>query len=264
MHPILFTLPDFIPFLGGRAIHVYGVMIALGFLFGLAFVKRESRRVGLPEQEVMDLFFYLILSGIVGSRILYFINSANLWNDPLAFFRIWEGGLVFQGGVIACILVTIWFCRKHQLSFFKVADTFVPALALGHAMGRIGCFFAGCCFGRECDIHFPLAVMFPNIPNGIAPPGIPLYPVQLFESFGEFVLFAILLTYRRRKRFDGEVFLLYIILYAILRSVVETFRGDTIRGFVIEPYLSSGQFISLISLIVAIFLWFILKKRSQQ
>lgn len=263
MHPILYQFPDSWPFLGGHALHAYGVMVALGFLAGLTFIKSEARRVGLPEQQVLDLFFLMVVGGIVGSRTLYFINSGHdFWTDPMQYFRMWEGGLVFQGGVILDVILGWWFCRKHNLKFLLIADVFVPALALGHALGRIGCFLAGCCYGRQCSPDFLFAIHFPQIVDGIAPAGVPLYPTQLFESFGEFAVFFILLTYRKRKSFNGAVFLLYIGLYAVLRSVVEMFRGDSIRGFVIEPYLSRGQFISLLSLIAAALLWQYLKKRA--
>jgi phosphatidylglycerol:prolipoprotein diacylglycerol transferase len=256
MHPILFHFPDWFPLLAGKALHVYGLMIAIGFLAGLGYIKSAARAAKLPEQDVLDLFFCLMVAGIVGSRILYVINSVNDYgSDPFMVFRVWEGGLVFQGGVIACVLVAIWFTRRRQLSFWQVADVFVPALALGHAFGRIGCFFAGCCFGRQCDPDFLLAVHFPHIAGGIAPVGVPLYPVQLFEAGGEILIFLTLLVYQKRKRFTGAVFLLYIGLYAVLRSVVELFRGDSIRGFVIEPYLSRGQFVSLLSLIAVMVLW---------
>lgn len=256
MHPILFRFPEWFPLLAGKALHIYGLMIAIGFLSGLLYIKYAARAAKLPEQDVLDLFFFLMIAGIVGSRILYIINSVqNYWADPLMIFRVWEGGLVFQGGVIACVLVAIWFTRKRQLPFWQVADVFVPALALGHAFGRIGCFFAGCCYGRQCAPDFLLAVHFPHIVEGIAPAGIPLYPVQLFEAGGEVLIFLTLLVYQKRRRFTGAVFLLYIALYAVLRSVVEVFRGDSIRGFVIEPYLSRGQFVSLLSLIAVIILW---------
>lgn len=262
MYPILFQFPEFLPLIGGKAIHVYGVMVALGFVVGMIYIRRESARVGVDPEKAMDLFFYLIVAGIVGARILYFINSAKLEiQDPLAFFRVWEGGLVFQGGVIACVGVAIWYSRRHGIPFFRIGDIFAPALALGHGIGRIGCFFAGCCYGRQCDINFPLAVTFPHLENhGIAPYGVPLYPTQLFEAAGEFLIFTILLLYRGRKTFEGGVVLLYFIMYAVLRSIVETLRGDQVRGFIIEPWLSRAQGISLLMVLVAVGLWFYLKK----
>ena len=263
MLPVLFRIPDFIPLLGGKALHTYGLMVALGFFFGLMFVKRETKRVGLNENQMLDLFFYLAIAGLVGSRVLYIINSTdNFWSDPLVFFRVWEGGLVFQGGVIASLFVSIYYMKKHRLPFYKCADVYSPALSLGHALGRLGCFFAGCCYGEQCDINNPLAIVFPLNSDTIAPPGIPLYPTQLMESFGEFAIFGFLLFYRRRKPFDGAVFLMYLMTYSVLRSVVEVFRGDKIRGFVIEPYLSNGQFISLIAIVGSLFLWTYLKKKN--
>lgn len=263
MYPVLFRFPEFIPLLGGKGLHTYGLMVALGFLFGMIYIKRECRRVALNEDQAMDLFFYVAIAGLVGSRIFYIINSVdNFWSDPLVFFRVWEGGLVFQGGVILSVIVAFYYMKKNRMPFFKYTDVFTPALSLGHAMGRLGCFFAGCCYGKQCDLDNPLALVFPTIPDGVAPPGIPLYPTQLMESFGEFAIFGLLLLFRGRKPFDGAVFLSYLIAYSLLRSTVELFRGDVIRGFVIEPYLSNGQFISLIAIVVSLFLWVYLRKKS--
>jgi phosphatidylglycerol---prolipoprotein diacylglyceryl transferase len=264
MHPELFSFPDFIPLIGGRAIHVYGLMIALAFLFGMYWTKREARRLGINEKNILDLFFYTLIAGLVGARILYVIQSVdNFWQDPLILIRVWEGGLVFQGGVIGSFIVAIWYCRRHEMRFMQNADVFAPALSFGHALGRIGCFFAGCCYGKQCAVDFPLAIVFPQIAGGIAPAGVPLYPTQLLESFGEILIFTFLVSYRKRKKFDGAVILLYLILYSVLRSFLEVFRGDGIRGFVIEPYLSNAQFISLIMVIVSMVFWFYLKKKEQ-
>lgn len=264
MFPVLFQFPDFLPLLGGKSLHTYGLMVALGFLFGMIYVRRESRRVGLNEDQVMDLFFYLAVAGLVGSRILYVMVSVDdFWSDPMVFFRVWEGGLVFQGGVIGSLLVAVFYIRKHKLPFYLCADTFVPALSLGHALGRLGCFFAGCCYGKQCGLYDAFCLVFPHNPDTVAPPGIPLMPTQLMESFGEFMLFGFLIFYRWRKPFDGAVFLMYLMTYSVLRSIVEVFRGDTVRGFVIEPYLSNGQFISLIAFLASLFLWVYLKNTNK-
>ncbi|MBU0505789.1 MAG: prolipoprotein diacylglyceryl transferase [bacterium] len=265
MHPKLFTFPEMIPLIGGRGIHIYGLMIAFAFLFAIWWARREARREGLNENRMLDLVFYMMISGLVGSRILYVIHSVpNYWDDPLMIFRVWEGGLVFQGGVIGAVIVAVWLFRKFHMPFFKIADCFAPALSIGHGLGRLGCFFAGCCFGKQCPIDFPLAVTFPKIIDGIAPAGIPLYPTQLTEFAAEMLIFAILVFMRRRKPFDGSVFLTYLILYSILRSLIELWRGDLVRGFVIEPYLSNGQFISIVTIIIAVFLWIFLAKRAKE
>lgn len=265
MHPILFTFPDWFPLLHGKSLHTYGLLVAMGFFFGLSYVLKESRRNGLDPQKASDLFFYIVLSAIIASRVLYVVITVpHWWADPLVFFRIWEGGLVFYGGLIGAVAVSIWYCRKHKLPFLKVADVFIPGVALGHAFGRIGCFAAGCCYGREVSHHHLLGVIFPHTDFSIAPWGVPLFPVQLFESAGEFLIFLFLAWFSRRKKFEGEVFLLYIILYPILRTVMEIFRGDKIRGFVIEGILSTSQFISILWVIVAGLIWMELSRRTKK
>ncbi|EKD51454.1 MAG: hypothetical protein ACD_62C00248G0001 [uncultured bacterium] len=265
MHPILFTFPKFLPLLGGHSIHVYGLMIALAFLLGLVWVKYESRRMGLDEAKMIDFVFYLMIAGLVGSRLFYIFDSVpDFWSDPLVLFRVWQGGLVFQGGVIGSVVVAIWLTKKYKLRFFQTADVFAPALSLGHGLGRVGCFFAGCCFGKQCPVDFPLGITFPPIPNGIAPHDVPLYPTQLTEVVCELIIFTILFIFRKKKKFDGSVFLLYVMLYSVLRYFIEFFRGDISRGFVIEPYLSNGQFVGLISIGLAIFFWIYLAKRAKK
>lgn len=264
MYPVLLRFPEFIPLLGGKGLHTYGLMVALGFLFGMIYVKNECRREGLDENRAMDLFFYVAIAGLLGSRIFYIINSVDdFWSDPLIFFRVWEGGLVFQGGVICSVVVAVYYWRKYPFPFFKYADAFSPALSLGHALGRLGCFFAGCCYGQQCDIGNPFALVFPHTPDTVAPPGIPLYPTQLMEAFGEFAILGFLLLFRTRRPFYGAIFLAYLMSYGVLRSIVEMFRGDVIRGFVIKPYLSNGQFISLIAIVISLFLWVYLSKKNQ-
>ncbi len=265
MHPILFTFPDWLPLLGGHSIHVYGVMIAVGFLIGMQWVKYESKRVGLDQDKVMDLFFYIMIAGLVGSRILYIINSVpDFWSDPLVIIRVWEGGLVFQGGVIASFFTMIYYLRNQKMSFYKVADVFVPALSIGHAIGRVGCFFAGCCYGKPAPDGFFWTLIFPQVQGGIAPAGVSLYPTQPMEALGEVIIFLMLVTYRKKKPFDGAIFLLYLILYSILRSFIEVIRGDLVRGFVIPPYVSVAQGISFVAIVASLVTWCILAKKAKK
>lgn len=265
MHPILYRFPEAWPLIGGLTIHFYGFMIALGFYLGMLWIKREAKRIGLDVDKVLDVFFYGLVAGLVGARVFYVLYAVpNFWSDPVVFFRVWEGGLVFQGGVIGTILIMIYQCRKHQLSFFQLADIFVPGLAIGHAMGRVGCFLAGCCHGGQCPVDFPLAVVFPEIADGAAPPGIPLYPTQLFEAGGEVLIFILLVTLRHKKTFDGWVFALYLFLYSILRFGLEYFRGDREYDIIPEPYLSNAQFISILAVIGVVFIWLIQSRQKKQ
>jgi len=147
---------------------------------------------------------------------LYVLTSERerLFQDPFFLFKIWEGGLVFYGGLIASVLVAIWFLKKYRISFWKYADFFAPALALGHAIGRQGCFLAGCCYGRPLLVSAWFSVTFPTNINSLAPAGIPLYSTQLMESLGEFLIFLGLAWGLRRKKFDGQIFILYLMIYA--------------------------------------------------
>ncbi|OGP08661.1 MAG: prolipoprotein diacylglyceryl transferase [Deltaproteobacteria bacterium GWA2_45_12] len=262
MHPILYQFPEWIPLLGGKALHTYGALVALGFFCGLLWVRYEATRVGLNVQKMMDLFFYVVLAAIVGSRIMYvLVSEPRWWEDPLVFIRFWEGGLVFYGGLIASVLTVVWYTLRQRMNYYSVADVFTPGIALGHAIGRLGCFAAGCCYGKPGPENSFWTVLFPQGDFSIAPYDHPIYASQLFESFGEFVLFLILFFFRKKKKFEGEVFLIYIVLYPILRSFLEIFRGDSIRGFIVDNILSTSQFISILWVVVALVLWIQLRKK---
>lgn len=243
MYPVLFK----IPLLGGITIYSYGVMVALAFVVAILWVSRESRRLGQSPARAMDLVFYIILASIIGSRVLHVVISerARFFDNPLMLFQIWRGGLVFYGGLIAALLVAGWYIRRHRMPLLITLDIFAPAIAIGHAIGRVGCFLAGCCFGRPAASDAWYAITFPADPHTFAPVGVALYPTQLMEVAGELIIFSILVVLRHVKRFNGQIMATYFMLYAVLRAFNEYFRGDAERGFVIEPWLSTSQFVSL-------------------
>lgn len=250
MYPVLFTIPLF----GGIPIYSYGVMVALGFIAGMAWVGYESRRLKQDPGRAMDLVFYVIVAAIVGSRILHVLISERdrFFANPLMIFKIWEGGLVFYGGLLGALLVSAWYIRRHHMQLWVTVDIFAPAIALGHAIGRVGCLLAGCCFGRVADMAHWYTLIFPGDVHSFAPSGIPLFPTQPMETIGEFIIFGILFGLRRVKRFEGQILASYLILYAILRTITEQFRGDVERGFLIEPWLSTSRFISLFLFVAGI------------
>jgi len=241
-------------------VHGYGVLIAAGFVAAIFVAQREARRRGQDPDRIGDLAFFLLLAALVGSR-LYFI--AVNWRDYtgehvwLTFhglpiprvLALWEGGLVFYGGFIAAALTAFWYLRRHHMPFLAHADTLIPSVALGHFFGRLGCFAAGCCWGAPSHAHVPWLTRFPpeslayqtfagrpNAAELIAAGGlstVPIHPTQLYEALGELALFALLvLAVRPRKRFDGQVLACWLMAYAVLRTVVELFRGDVERGLV--------------------------------
>jgi len=253
MHPILFKI-------GPLTIHTYGLLVAAGFLLGLGLAVRQAKKEGIAPNKIVDLGFYILLSALIGSRLFFiFINAGYYMKNLLEIFKIWEGGLVFYGGVLVVVPAFLWYVRKNSLGIWSTADLFAPSLAVGHAIGRIGCFFAGCCHGKPAE-GLPWAVTFAD-PESLAIIGIPLHPTQLYESVGEFLNFFILIILRRYKSFNGQLFMTYILLYSVLRFVVEFYRGDVGRGF-ITSWLSLSQGISILMFLIAVAGLIILKKQK--
>ena len=270
-------------------LHTYGVMIASAFVVGIYLAQREARRQGLDPERVADLSFWILVAALVGSRVYYiFVN----WGDyfgPNAWvvtgigriprlLAVWEGGLVFYGGFIAAALTAFWYLRRNRMPFLPYADTLIPSVAFGHFLGRIGCFSAGCCWGGTCDPSLPWAARFP--PDSLAYQSfaareggarfldhvhlttLPLHPTQLYESLGELLLFAVLvLVVRPRKRFHGQVLATWLMAYAVLRTVVEAFRGDIERGVVAG--LGVGQWTSALILAAGLSAWVLSSRKAR-
>jgi phosphatidylglycerol:prolipoprotein diacylglycerol transferase len=253
VHPILIRI-------GPLIIHTYGFLIAVGFLIGLMLAILQAKKEGIASDKIIDLSFYILLAAIIGSRLLFIlINLGYYINNPMDIFKIWEGGLVFYGGLMLAIPAAVLYVKKNGLSVWKTADIFAPSMAIGHVFGRLGCFSAGCCYGKAAA-SLPWAVIFTN-PVCLAPTNVPLHPTQLYEAAGEFFNFLILLTLRKHRSFNGQLFITYILLYSVLRFIVEFFRGDVGRGF-IAPYLSVSQGISILMFLVGVSGFVVLRRRK--
>ena len=224
-------------------VHTYGILVAAGFLVAMSMAARAAERSGLDREKVLDLSFGILIAAMVGSRVLFIIvNWGEYAHDLLGIFQFWKGGLVFYGGFIGAVLFSLWYMRRNGMPFLQYADALGPTVAIGQALGRLGCFAAGCCWGGACDVHYPFAARFP--PESLAyqsqvatqaitagaPSTIPIHPTQLYEALGCALIFLFLTYWRSRKRFHGELLALYLMLYAPLRAAVETFRGDEERG----------------------------------
>ena len=289
-------------------LHIYGLMMATAFIVGIGLSMRQAKREGLPDvvlrdadgfelkdakgrpitltasELVSDLGFHLLVAGLIGSRVLYIITrwDAEYSREPLRVLRVWEGGLVWYGGLIAATLVAYRFVRKHRISFWPYGDLLVSSASLGHGIGRLGCFAAGCCFGNVARDGFPLTVQFPaessawaqhvkdHLIDRSAVVSLPVYPTQLFEAGGELLIFLALLWIRTRKRFHGQVILSYFFLYPLLRTVIEMFRGDAIRGFVFKwpaegapMLLSTSQAVSILVAAAGFTLSIVLGRRAK-
>lgn len=217
MHPIAFKL-------GSLAIYWYGVMMAVAFLAGLWTASRRGVRHGLKPDQVFDAGTLLILGTLVGARVLYVLTywREQFANQPLSeIFMVRHGGLVFYGGLIGASVTVILYTRWKKLPLWNLADAFAPSIALGYVFGRIGCLLYGCCYGKPTDL--PWAIHFPADHETC---GAGVHPTQVYEALTNLGLYAALAWLYRRKKFDGQVFAAYLMSYAVLRSFVETFRGD--------------------------------------
>ena len=254
MYPVLIKI-------GPVTIHTYGFLIATGFLVALGLAMRQAKKADVSRDKLTDLAFYVLLAAIAGARLFFILTNLRYYmSNPLDMVKIWEGGLVFYGGLIFAVPTAIWYIRKSGLPAWKTFDIFAPSIAIGHAIGRIGCFCAGCCYGRPAE-GIPWAVIFTN-PASLAIRGVPLHPTQLYESAAEFLNFLFLVTVRRKQTFDGQIFWLYVMNYSIIRSVVELFRGDEIRGFIV-PGFSISQGISCLLFASAVFMLLRLRKAAR-
>ena len=229
-------------------LHTYGVLVAIAFLTALWLAGRLGRRAGLNPEAVTNLGIYCALAAIVGAKLMMFIvDIPHYVENPgeIFTFATLQAGGVFYGGLIAALLVAWWYMRKMKLPPLTTADVFAPAIALGHGIGRLGCFSAGCCWGRDANV--PWAVTFTNpAANEITgvPLGRPLHPTQLYEAFAEFAIFAFLYWRVQRAHAKGEILGLYLMLYSTARFVVEFFRVHE-QGNLFNGPLDTSQWISL-------------------
>jgi len=234
------------------------LFVATGFLAGLMVAVRLGKTGGITPQQTMDIGFVMIVAAIVGSRLLYILmNLSHYLARPMDIFKIWQGGLVFSGGIVGALVAVIWYTRKHRLSFWKVADMWAPAVAVGQGIGRIGCLMAGCCYGKPTGST--CGVVFTN-PHSLAPLNIPLHPTQLYSSLGNFIIFFVLMMLHRKKTYHGQVFLWLLVLHSTFRLFVERFRGDD-RGMVFATGMSVTQLVTLVILIGAIVTLFVFRRR---
>lgn len=211
--------------IGSFYIPTYGVLVALGFLAGLGMTLRLARRIGASPDKITNLAVYCAMAGIVGAKLCMFLfDLGDYVKDPGRIFSLetLQAAGVFHGGFIAAFVVALLYMRRQQLPAFRTMDAFAPGIALGQAIGRLGCFAAGCCWGKECNL--PWGVRFRSDEAAPVPLGKTLHPAQLYESAADLIIFAIL--YRRfgRTHRAGQVIGLYLVLYSIARFIIEFFR----------------------------------------
>jgi phosphatidylglycerol---prolipoprotein diacylglyceryl transferase len=244
MYPELFRI-------GGFPVNTYGVLLALAFMAALFVSSRLGARDGLLRERVFDLGLWMLLGGLIGSKLLLMVAEPEYganWHNLLSIDFLRSGG-VWYGGFLGGLLTGVLLIRRYRLSFWKVLDAFAPGVAIGQAVGRQGCFAAGCCWGRPTNA--PRGVVFGEDAHRITgvPLGVHLHPTQLYESAAALLIFIFLYRLHRRKRFDGQIIAAYAVLYGLTRFTIEFFRDDPrgdILGLTTLTGLSTSQLISLL------------------
>lgn len=249
MYPILFKLGSF-------ELFTYGLMMALGVLAGLIAVNLEAKRYKWDHDRMTRLVVWVFLMGLVGSRVVYVLTRLNEPNIDLfeVAFNL-RAGFVYYGGLISSALFLMWYVRHYKMPFWPTLDTFAYGICIGLAIGRIGCLLGGCCYGSTTDLPWGV-IMVKEAALGHT------HPVQMYEFLILIAMFVPLWMRRKSKGYEGEITIWFVGLYAVARYILEIYRGDLIRGYLIDQVMTTSQFISIPLLILSIVLHF--KLRAQK
>lgn len=252
MHPVLIEL-------GPITLHSYGVLVATGILLALWLARRQAPRMGLDPDQVWNLGIYMVLGGLVGAKLWYILENVGYYADnPRALFSMdtLQAAGVWYGGLLTALLVLVIYVRRAKMSFLALSDTFAAPLALGHGIGRLGCFSAGCCWGKPTTLAWGVTFTSEYAADTVGTPlGVALHPTQLYEATTELLAFAFLLWLGTRRSFRGQVFAAYLIWYGVARGAIEFFRGDPGRTQLFGGEVSLMQVVSLGLILLGALLW---------
>ncbi|MEK6635239.1 MAG: prolipoprotein diacylglyceryl transferase [Planctomycetota bacterium] len=279
MRKVLFEIP--LPFLQKCIpIYSYGLMLMVAFLVAVAIARWRAKKEGINPNKITDLSIYIVFAGILGARIFFIIQFFDDYKDNLlTIFKIYEGGLVYYGGLFAAIITLFVYVKKHRLPFLKLIDIVTPSTALGLGLGRIGCFLNGCCFGKLAP-HIPWAIQFPRTMDKTGmvdgspaflhqyelglihlsdTHALPVHPTQLYSFLSDIALFFILSAFFKYRKRDGEVLLLFGIIYPVIRFCMEILRGDNPLFF---NLFTIAQIISIAMFVVSTILFTIFRLKT--
>lgn len=254
MHPILFEI-------GGWPVPTYGFLLAASFLVALRVGLHYAKREGVAPDAVMNLWLWVLISGVIGAKILlYLVDLEYYWRNPGAILGSLRSAGVFYGGVIAGIGVGLLYVRRHGLPVWRCLDLSAPPLALAHAVGRLGCLAAGCCYGRPARMAWGITFRDPRAHEITGVPlDLPLHPTQILMSIAAFIVFLGLVRLYRRKSFDGQVFAVYLVAETAVRFGIEFLRGDP-RGKLFG--LPTSQALAVAGLVLGVALYVARRRRS--
>ncbi len=263
MFPKLFTIPvpEFLQgfFPAQISLYSYGLMIALGIVAAFLVVLRMSKKFGLDADKLSSLFMWVILAAFVGGKLFYYLEDIDKYAaNPELMLKLTGGGFVFYGSLLFAIPTIVWWLRKEKVPVRPFLDILAFAGPVVHSFGRVGCFLAGCCHGSVCDS--PIGVTFSHPETLATPMNVPLYPTQLFDIAVNLIILVTVYFIQKKQQFDGQLFLIYLIMYGIGRSIVEMYRGDEARGFLFDGVLSHSQFIAVLIILGCSVLWMRWKK----
>lgn len=246
--------------IGSFNLPTYGFLVASGVLIGLWISVRNSEKQGINGDRAWDLGILVVVAGIVGAKVLYIIND---WSSYVAHPReifslaTLQAGGVFSGGLIGAFAMAAWYVRRHHMPALRTCDAFAPGLAFGHVLGRFGCFAAGCCYGKPTNNFWGVTFTDPlaNVLSG-TPLDVRIQPTQLIEAAAEFFNFLLLTWLLKRKKFDGQIFGSFMILYGTERYFIEFLRGDPGRGEVFGGLMSGTQLVAILLVLAGGLIWY--------
>jgi phosphatidylglycerol:prolipoprotein diacylglycerol transferase len=253
--------------LGPITIHTYGLLLAAAFIAGIWITSRNARKEGIDPDAIWNMGLVIIFSALVGAKLLLLVSDYQYYSqNPREIFSLstLRSAGVYYGGLLLALGFAAWYMVKKRLPAWTIADLAAPGIALGQAIGRLGCLSAGCCYGKPT--HMPWGITFTSqyaYENIGVPLNIPLHPTQIYESVGAFCLFVFLMRRLSKKHVSGQILLEYLALYALLRFVIEFYRGDD-RGFVLYGLLSTSQFIAVLTFLGSVAVYYFLLRRLKE
>ncbi len=252
---------------GSITIHTYGLFLAAAFIAGIWVASRNARKQGIDPEFIWNMGLLVIFAALVGAKLLFLLSDFHYYSsnfrEIFSLSTLRSGG-VFYGGFLLALAAAAWYLVQKRLPAWKITDLAAPGIALGQAVGRLGCLSAGCCYGKPTGMPWGITFssQYANENVGV-PLGMPLHPTQIYESVGTFLLFLYLMRRLPKKHFAGQILLEYMLLYAILRFVIEFYRGDD-RGFVLYGMLSTSQFIAALIFICSAAVYYYLLRRTKK